>query len=599
MMCRVLSPSAIVLRFYPFCMNGNTCRGITKFPVLSNVENQRCIDINTNEVISTRMAQSHAASAVSETLNRDDTLPLMESTSAEVMSETFEIPSKFLRPTIEDRAPLSFDQIPGPMIMKLWEKYWKYVPIFGTQLFSSLLNNRFSQGRLSWNRNITPVKYLFNRYGCIVRLSGPLSGDIVMIHRPEHIEEVFKQEGNTPIRSGIDVLEHYRLHYRKYRLAGAFSMQSSEWLELKEKVHKPFNKIDPKFFRKLEIVSEDFIGQIRKIRNRQDEVPDNFNEDIARWGSECFFTLIFDKKLGFLDSTGQNPTSEPAIFIDALTTAHKYLSRCETGFQVWRFFDTPFSKRLFSACDVIDGIIGKYIRQAQNMFRTRSPLSCSEETSSVLEKLLLAQRLHPDDVSTLLMDMAILGVQAMTSCEAFLLYFLAKSPRVQKKLYEEIVSVIPNAESSITETNLQDMPYLKACLKESLRLRPAFPYITRLLPNSICLHGYTVPKGTFVIMASQITSQREENFEDPEKFRPERWLTNRVDDDFQEYSYLPFGHGARSCLGRHMAEIKMALLTAKLVREFKIEYNYADIGTSFYMMNVPDKPLRFRFIDRD
>ncbi|KAL2724541.1 hypothetical protein V1478_009054 [Vespula squamosa] len=591
MMCRVLSPSALFLRFYPFYTNGNTCRGITKFPVLLNVENQRCIDINSNEVISTRMAQSHAASAVSETLNRDDTLPLMESTSAEVMSETFEIPSKFLRPTIEDRAPLSFDQIPGPMIMKLWEKYWKYVPIFGTQLFSSLLNNRFSQGmilktssitistfhsyciftilgRLSWNRNITPVKYLFNRYGCIVRLSGPLSGDIVMIHRPEHIEEVFKQEGDTPIRSGIDVLEHYRLHYRKYRLAGAFSMQSSEWLELKEKVHKSFNKVDPKFFRKLEIVSEDFIGQIRKIRNRQDEVR-------------------------------QNPTSEPAIFIDALTVAHKYLSRCETGFQVWRFFDTPFSKRLFSACDVIDGIIGKYIRQAQNMFRTRSPLSCSEETSPVLEKLLLAQRLHPDDVSTLLMDMAILGVQAMTSCEAFLLYFLAKSPRVQKKLYEEIVSVIPNAESSITEANLQDMPYLKACLKESLRLRPAFPYITRLLPNTICLHGYTVPKGTFVIMASQITSQREENFEDPEKFRPERWLTNRMDDDFQEYSYLPFGHGARSCLGRHMAEIKMALLTAKLVREFKIEYNYADIGTSFYMMNVPDKPLRFRFIDRD
>lgn len=62
----------------------------------------------------------------------------------------------------------------------------------------------------------------------------------------------------------------------------------------------------------------------------------------------------------------------------------------------------------------------------------------------------------------------------MTSCEAFLLYFLAKSPRVQKKLYEEIVSVIPNAESSITETNLQDMPYLRACLKESLRYHNIF-----------------------------------------------------------------------------------------------------------------------------
>lgn len=48
--------------------------------------------------------------------------------------------------------------------------------------------------------------------------------------------------------------------------------QCSEWLELKEKVQKSFNKIDSKFFRKLEIVTEDFIGQIRKIRNRQDEV---------------------------------------------------------------------------------------------------------------------------------------------------------------------------------------------------------------------------------------------------------------------------------------------------------------------------------------
>ncbi|KAK2585165.1 hypothetical protein KPH14_008667 [Odynerus spinipes] len=584
MMCRVLSPSVLFFRLYPLSTNGNVCRGITKLPIMSNVENQRCIDVNSSDVLSTRMAQSHAASAVNESLNRTGALPLMESASAEVIQDTFEIPSKLAPPVVDDRAALPFNQIPGPTILKLWEKYWKYVPLFG---------------RLHWNRNVTPIKYLFNKYGCIVRLNGPFSGDIVMIHRPEHIAEVFKQEGDTPIRSGIDVLEHYRLHHRKYRLAGAFSMQGSEWIAFKEKVHKPFNKIDSNSFRKLEVISEDFIDRIRKIRNRQDEVPSNFNEDVTRWGSECFFTLMFDKKLGFLEATGQNSTSEPAIFIDALTTAHKYLSRCETGFQVWRFFETPFSKRLFAACDAIDGIIGKYIRQVQNMYRNRSPLTHTNESSPILEKLMLDPRIHPDDISTLLMDMALLGVQAMTNCEAFLLYFLAKSPRVQKILYEEVVSVIPNADSSITEEHLKNMPYLKACLKESLRLRPAFPYLTRLLPNTISLHGYTVPKGTFMIMASQITSQREENFEDPEKFRPERWLTNHADDDYQECSYLPFGHGVRSCLGRHMAELEMALVTAKLIREFRIEYDYADIGTSFYMMNVPNRPLRFRFIDRD
>lgn len=118
-------------------------------------------------------------------------------------------------------------------------------------------------------------------------------------------------------------------------------------------------------------------------------------------------------------------------------------------------------------------------------------------------------------------------------------------------------------------------------------------------------------------MANQITSQREENFEDPEKFRPERWLNCKKEGT--DFSYLPFGYGARSCLGKNMAEAKMMLLTAKvtftyllacheifirfsrlqLVRQFRIEYDYADIKSSFMMVNVPNKPLRFRFVDRN
>lgn len=70
-------------------------------------------------------------------------------------------------------------------------------------------------------------------------------------------------------------------------------------------------------------------------------------------------------------------------------------------------------------------------------------------------------------------------------------------------------------------------------------------------------------------MANQITSQREEHFEDPEKYQPERWLNQNeyAQNNNQEYSCLPFGYGVRSCLGRSMAETQMMLLTAK-VNEF-------------------------------
>ncbi|XP_068975698.1 probable cytochrome P450 12a5, mitochondrial [Bombus flavifrons] len=568
---------------------------------LAASESQKCLNIDTSDLLSASMTQSQAASVVNESL-RADAIPLLDQTAAEVSTTTFEVTtSKIESQIIGDKTPLPFEEIPGPAILKIWEKYWKYVPLLGTQVLSSLLINRFTQGRLTWNRNVTPLKYLFNEYGCIVRINGPLSGDIVMIHRPEHIAEVLKQEGDTPIRSGIDILQHYRLNYRKYRLAGPFSMQGTEWVEVREKVEQIFGQIAPSFFGKIDTICDEVITRIYKIRNRQNEVSASFHEDMIRWALECFYDVTFNKRLGFLESPGYNPTSETSRIINALLTAHKYMSRCETGFQVWRFFLTPFAKKLFEACDVLDNVIGKYVRQAQGKLRIRKSHAekslMAEDSSPVLEKLLVNEGIHPDDICTLLMDMIILGVQATANSEAFILYNLAKNPRTQRRLYDEITSVLPNNDAPFTERTLKNMPYLKACLQETLRLHPAIPYITRLLPKTIHLHGYTIPKGTFVIMANQITSQREENFEDPLKFRPERWLSNYAKED-TDFSYLPFGYGVRSCLGKSMAELKMMLLTAKLVRQFRVEYDYADIKSNFMMVNVPNKPLRFRFVNR-
>lgn len=81
-------------------------------------------------------------------------------------------------------------------------------------------------------------------------------------------------------------------------------------------------------------------------------------------------------------------------------------------------------------------------------------------------------------------------------------------------------------------------------------------------------------------MANQITSQREENFEDPFKFWPERWLSNSSKEDVH-FSYLPFGHGIRSCLGKNMAEAKMMLLTAKVYKYNQSSFDRDIILISF------------------
>ncbi|XP_011494560.1 PREDICTED: probable cytochrome P450 12a5, mitochondrial [Ceratosolen solmsi marchali] len=500
------------------------------------------------------------------------------------------------------KPPISFEEIPGPALLKLLDKYWKYVPLLGTQLFRSVLINRLTEGRLTWNRNIRPLKYLFNEYGPVVRLNGPFAGDIVLIHRPEHIAKVFEEEGDSPTRSGIDVLQHYRLNYRKYRFSGPYNsqgLQSMQWLQTKKVLETPIAKQINKEFEKFEMACDELLIRIRQIKNRQDEVSGDFSNELSRWSMECFWIFMISKKIGFLDSTSYNKNSEITRFIETLATAHHYMSRCETGFQFWRMIDTPYSKKLFSACDIIDGIIGKYIRNAQS--HVRNNLSMHEDENqhrlTILENLLFKQRMNPEELATLLMDMIILGVNATTNSQAFLLYYLAKNPRIQRRLHEEVISKTPK-DHSFTSKTFIDMPYLNACINECLRLRPAFPYITRLLSKQIILHGYKIPKGTYIIMANQISSQREENFEDPDKFKPDRWLKSS-DDSYPQNSYLPFGKGIRNCIGENLAKLEMMLLTIKIIREFIIEYDYADIESRFLMMNVPDRPLRFRFISRN
>ncbi|XP_012278927.1 probable cytochrome P450 12a5, mitochondrial isoform X2 [Orussus abietinus] len=590
-MIRLIPRCGIPLRKAAFSIDGcEARRRLSKLTSPLEVKRQESLQLTKTGALSATMAQPQPAPSLQgNPITRSESLRLLDSTSADI-SDTFDTPeTKILQEVSVDKSPLPFEEIPGPAILKFWEKYWKYVPLLG---------------QLHWNRNVTPMRYLFNHYGPVVRINGPMIGDVVMIHRPEHIAEVFKQEGQSPLRSGVDILQHYRLHHRKYRFPGPFNMAGAEWLETKAKIEKPLGEQLSSHFGKLEMVCDELAQRIRRIRNRQDEVHATFIQDLTRWGMECFSTLMFNKRLGFLEPAGFNSSSESARIVEALGAAHVYLARCETGFQVWRFVETPYSRRLFQACDVIDGVLGKYIRQAQRKLRILASgvqeEKVEEEGSPILEKLILDLHVHPDDVSTLLMDMIILGVQATANCQAFLLYFLAKNPRAQRTLYEEICGIMPTRGSALSEQALKKLPYLEACLKESLRLRPLFPYLTRILQKTITLHGYTIPKGTYLIMANEISASREENFEDPEKFKPERWLSDNTQDNFnQKFGCLPFGHGPRSCLGKNMAETEIMLLTTKLVREFRIEYDYADIGSNYLMVSVPDRPLRFRFVDRD
>lgn len=210
-------------------------------------------------------------------------------------------------------------------------------------------------------------------------------------------------------------------------------------------------------------------------------------------------------------------------------------------------------------CDAIENVLLKYVHRIQAMVKEKKDGDQPNlEISCLLENVLIKQGMMIEDAMTILLDMMLIGVNATTHTVAFLLYHLAKNPKCQAKLYTEIM----RQPETLSKEALAAMPYLQACIKESLRLKPPVPLLGRVLQDDIMIHNYHVPKDTYLLMVTSLSSWREEYFEDAHKFMPERWLSPV--EDMQMFASIPFGYGAKACLAKELAEMEVGILFTKV-----------------------------------
>lgn len=260
---------------------------------------------------------------------------------------------------------------------------------------------------------------------------------------------------------------------------------------------------------------------------------------------------------------------------------------------MWKFFETPSWKQLVKHCDSIDGILSPYIRKFQDKLRARDSDNNNFDDMSLVECLLLKEGMTPEDVLTALLDMLLIGVNMTAHAIIHFIYHISKNPRAQYKLHDEIRS----APRKISKEELSNLTYLKSCLKESLRLRPPMPVLSRVLTKDISVYGYKIPKGTYILLATHLSSLREEHFEYATKFKPERWIDSNTNKDMEILASIPFGHGPKACFAKELAETQINLLIYKILRRFRVEYHYGDISSTNRLLSIPKRALKFRFVD--
>ena len=131
---------------------------------------------------------------------------------------------------------------------------------------------------------------------------------------------------------------------------------------------------------------------------------------------------------------------------------------------------------------------------------------------------------------------------------AFCLYLLAIHPEIQRKVQMEIDEFYCEKGQCPTYEDLSRMKYLENCIKETLRLYPSIPVMSRRIQgdSGVNIDGYEVPPGTNVIMLNYHLHRDADQFNDPESFNPDRFNSPTRDN----YSYVPFSAGPRNCIGQ-------------------------------------------------
>jgi cytochrome P450 len=150
------------------------------------------------------------------------------------------------------------------------------------------------------------------------------------------------------------------------------------------------------------------------------------------------------------------------------------------------------------------------------------------------------------------------------------LYCLGRNIDCQLELQRELDAVMGHR--TVPEyCDLEHMPYLHACISESLRLYPPVPMFSRTTTEPMTVGSVTIPRGMDVSISPWLLHRDCSVWPQPDDFLPQRWLgDDGCGHKVHHFSYMPFAQGPRNCIGRTFALNEEKVLAATVLKQFTI-----------------------------
>ncbi|CAE7097709.1 unnamed protein product [Rhizoctonia solani] len=488
--------------------------------------------------------------------------------------------------------------------------------------WAASFTNSWMSGAVKSGKSGDAIWELHKQYGTFVRV-GP---NHISIADPGALEMVYKH-GNGLLKSD---------YYQMFKLGGYHNLFSTQ----NKSEHSTMRRRIAHIFSPQNILSYEprvrnnirkFITQLDLRCHQAAEGRSGFN-----WSSEggrailnvcpqlsyLAFDLISDLALGspFGMIEAQRDTARVAKSLndDAKTIGLPLIELFSRGIQSaaslavypwWAQIAMLFLPWNIFGIFVVRDIIG--FSAASLNQKLQKAQSDRSEGADMVDKLLEARDEHGNPLSKqeLVVEtfgLLFAGSDTTSNSLSAMCFYLAKHPHIQKRLQAELDEHAPYEDSDsssipdpvVTYQAIKDLPYLNACLKETLRLHSTVGVgLPRVVPpgKSITISGQTFKAGSIISVPTFVTNRASVWGQDAEAFRPERWLED-VDGVLGQY-YAPFSFGARACIGRNLAIMDMLMISATIFRRYDIQLAHQEVKPTIhdaFIRQVSDCDLAIR-----
>ncbi|XP_025987298.2 cytochrome P450 4C1 isoform X2 [Solenopsis invicta] len=253
----------------------------------------------------------------------------------------------------------------------------------------------------------------------------------------------------------------------------------------------------------------------------------------------------------------------------------------------WLYYLTSTGKQYKLALDTLHGFTKEVIRkkmverQLQNGNKTKPE---DEDNESDIGKrkrkafldLLLDQNekddapLTDDELKAQVDTFMFEGHDTTTSAISWTLFLLGNNFEHQEKVHEELEKVFGNSEIPASVKELSQLKYLDRVIKETLRIFPSVPTITRVLTEDVKLDNNILSKDENVLIPIIFVHRNPEVWPDPLKFDPDRFLPENSKHR-NPYAYVPFSAGPRNCIGQKFALLEEKIVLTAILRKWRIK----------------------------